>query len=94
MTTACPTCGRCAAPADRPGAATRLLAPPLRALARALGRRRRRRDATRLLDLDDHLLADIGVTRDEARRMLRGDRPPRRPDWPGPPALAARIGAP
>jgi uncharacterized protein YjiS (DUF1127 family) len=45
---------------------------PLFALARSLAARRRnaarRRTVKRLLDLDDRILHDIGVTRDEARR--------------------------
>ena len=44
---------------------------PLFALARNLAARRwnaaRRRTVKRLLDLDDRILHDIGVTRDEAR---------------------------
>lgn len=45
---------------------------PLFALARNLAARRRnaarRRTVKRLLDLDDRILHDIGVTRDEARQ--------------------------
>ena len=45
---------------------------PIFALARSLAERRRnavrRRTVKRLLDLDDRILHDIGVTRDEARQ--------------------------
>ena len=51
---------------------TRGAGHPLFALARNLAERRRnavrRRTVKRLLDLDDRILHDIGVTRDEARR--------------------------
>jgi uncharacterized protein YjiS (DUF1127 family) len=51
---------------------TRGAGNPLFALASALAERRRnalgRRTVKRLLDLDDRILHDIGVTRDEARR--------------------------
>jgi uncharacterized protein YjiS (DUF1127 family) len=36
--------------------------------------RARRRTITDLMRLDDHLLADIGITRSELHAMLRGDR--------------------
>jgi uncharacterized protein YjiS (DUF1127 family) len=48
---------------------------PLFALARSLADRRRnalhRKTVRRLLDLDDRILHDIGVTRDEARHAAR-----------------------
>ena len=90
MTTACQTCGRCAARAGRPGGAARFLALPFRALARADRRLRQRRATIGLMDLDDHLLADIGISRDEVRRAA-GGRPLRRPDGPEPAAPALRI---
>jgi uncharacterized protein YjiS (DUF1127 family) len=50
---------------------TRITGNPLFELARNLADRRRnatrRRTVKRLLDLDDRILHDIGVTRDEAR---------------------------
>ena len=91
MTTTCPTCGRCAVPTVRPEGAAWLLAPPLKMLARTLGRWQRRHDTARLLHLDDRMLADIGVSRDELPRMLRG-HPLHRPDWPEPATLPARPG--
>jgi uncharacterized protein YjiS (DUF1127 family) len=54
---------------------TRGAGNPLFALARSLADRRRnalhRKTVKRLLDLDDRILHDIGVTRDEARHAAR-----------------------
>jgi uncharacterized protein YjiS (DUF1127 family) len=54
---------------------TRGAGNPLFALARSLSDLRRnavhRRTVKRLLDLDDRILHDIGVTRDEARHAAR-----------------------
>ena len=54
---------------------TRGAGNPLFTLARNLAERRRnavrRRTVKRLLDLDDRILHDIGVTRDEARLAAR-----------------------
>lgn len=33
-----------------------------------------RRSAQKLLELDDHLLRDVGLTRDAAERLARGSR--------------------
>jgi uncharacterized protein YjiS (DUF1127 family) len=48
--------------------------PPLdlfAAIGRWIGRWRRRRSLRRLLDLDDHLLQDLGYTRTELIRAVR-----------------------
>jgi uncharacterized protein YjiS (DUF1127 family) len=86
MTTTCLTCGRCAG-ADHPGGLARLL----RSIARMLSRPRCRQTAY-LLHLDDYLLADIGLSRDEVQRAMRDRRPLRRRDRPEPAALAVRVG--
>ncbi len=78
MTSACPTCGRCAAPTRRPEGAAALLAPALRALARARRRWQWRRTAARILDLDEHRLADIGLSRTEVVAAARRGRALRR----------------
>jgi uncharacterized protein YjiS (DUF1127 family) len=83
MTIACEFCGRGAASAEE-GAAG-LLATLARAWAGARSRLRHRRDYARLLDLDDHLLADIGLTRDQAREALGPALPDR---W----TAATRLG--
>lgn len=86
MTTTCLACGRCAS-ADHPGGVARLL----RSIARALWRPRCRQTAY-LLDLDDYLLADIGLSREEVRRAMRDRLPLPRRDWPEPAALVLRVG--
>jgi len=43
---------------------------------------RRRRTAQQLRGLDDHMLADIGLTRDDLYRLNRGEWPTRLPDAP------------
>jgi uncharacterized protein YjiS (DUF1127 family) len=51
--------------------------PPLgmnRVFARVLRWRRRRRDARLLMEFDDHLLQDIGLSRGEIGRAVRGGR--------------------
>ncbi len=68
MPIACETCGRPAASAE--GTGSRLLATLARIGAAFRERRRDSRQLARLLDLDDHLLADIGITRDEVRFRL------------------------
>ena len=46
-------------------------------LVAAVGRGRRRRQATRyLMDLDDHLLRDLGIRREEIPYVVRGSRAP------------------
>ena len=57
--------------AGRPGERLR----PLRRLLRTIAASRSRR---RLLELDDHLLRDLGLTRDQARREAE------RPSWDAP----------
>jgi uncharacterized protein YjiS (DUF1127 family) len=42
-----------------------------RVFARVLRWRRRRRDARRLMEFDDHLLQDIGLSRGEIGRAVR-----------------------
>jgi uncharacterized protein YjiS (DUF1127 family) len=51
--------------------------PPLgmnRVFARVLRWRRRRRDARRLMALDDRMLRDVGLSRGEVERAVRGGR--------------------
>ena len=45
-----------------------------RVFARVLRWRRRRRDARRLMEFDDHLLRDVGLSRGEVERAVRGGR--------------------
>jgi uncharacterized protein YjiS (DUF1127 family) len=64
-------------PLQRPFGRSSVVAQQLRALARHFAEWRLRRDtAVRLRDLDDRLLADIGISRHEinarARRDLNG----------------------
>jgi uncharacterized protein YjiS (DUF1127 family) len=63
------------------GSALAALATPAWRLAGALGRRRELR---RLIDCDDHVLADLGLTRDDLRRALS------KPFWRDPTAGMAR----
>lgn len=41
---------------------------------RSRERARHRRSYQSLLELEDHFLQDIGLSRDEVRRMMSGDR--------------------
>lgn len=52
-------------------------------LAPGPGARRRQRDLAALLELDDHILADIGLDRDAIARARRTGGPLARTGWRG-----------